>query len=105
MIRRALLAWLDRRIDARIEAREDALRAATDARRSAITAEISRILAAGGRPGTCLETGRVRDLGPRRYSKESNAAPNVSSRNPSASDETCLVTSASRQSRSSQDIR
>lgn len=105
MIARLLLAWLDRRIDARIEARKAERQAAADATRSFMIAEIDRIRSAGGRPGTCLETGRVRDLGPRRYSKESNAAPNVSSRNPSASDETCLVTSASRQSRSSQDIR
>ncbi|ACL59931.1 hypothetical protein Mnod_5085 [Methylobacterium nodulans ORS 2060] len=102
---RLLLSWLDRRIDARIEAREAAQRAAADARRSARVAEIDAITAAGGRPGTCLETGRIRDLGPRRYSKESNAGPNVSSRKPSASDDTCLITSASCLSRSSEDIR
>ncbi|ACL58978.1 hypothetical protein Mnod_4099 [Methylobacterium nodulans ORS 2060] len=102
---RFLVSWLDRRIDARIEAREAARRAEVDARRSARASEIAAIIAAGGRPGTCLEASRIRHLGPRRYSKESNAGPNVSSRKPSASDDTCLITSASCLSRSSEDIR
>lgn len=72
--------------------------------------KIDAILAAGGRPGTCLVTGDVRDLGPRwdgkaSYGSPSNAGPNTSSRNPSASDKICSAESCCARDRAAERSR
>lgn len=88
------LRWLDRRIDARIDAARtaEADRGRALVRRRA--GQMDEIRASGGRPAVSLESGQVIDLGSQSNSA-AYAAAKAPSRNPSATDEDSLAMSRS----------